>query len=75
VGGLIAVLLLVESMIAFGFFLWLGQRVFFGEPSAAAERADSGAPMMGAVVIVLAILCLVVPIFAFPLIQYIPLGM
>jgi len=44
-GAVISILLLIESLIAFGFFLWIGQRI------------------------------LVVPIFAFPLIQHIPLGM
>ena len=75
VGAVIAILLLVESMIAFGFFLWIGQRVFFGQPSPAMAQVHSSTPVMGTVVIILAILCLVVPIFVFPLIQHIPLGM
>lgn len=74
-GALIAILLLVESMIAFGFFLWIGHRVFLGQPSPAAAQINGSAPAMGIVIIVLAILCVVVPIFAFPLIQHIPLGM
>ncbi len=75
IGTVIAILLLVESMIAFGFFLWIGQRVFFGEPSPAAAQVNSSTPVMSIVVIILAILCLIVPIFAFPLIHHIPLGM
>ncbi len=74
-GTLISILLLIESLIAFGFFLWIGQRIFLGEPSPATAQVSSSTPIMGAVLIILAILCLVVPIFVFPLIQHIPLGM
>lgn len=31
-GPIVLVLVLVESLIAFGWFLWVGQRVFFGRP-------------------------------------------
>ncbi|MCK4322915.1 MAG: hypothetical protein KAW89_00195, partial [Armatimonadetes bacterium] len=74
-GTLISILLLIESLIAFGFFLWIGQRIFLGEPSPATAQVSSSTPIMGAVLIILSVLCLVVPIFVFPLIQHIPLGM
>jgi len=74
-GALISILLLIESLIAFGFFLWIGQRIFLGEPSPATAQVRSSTPIMGAVLIILSVLCLVVPIFVFPLIQHIPLGM
>jgi len=75
VGTLISILLLIESLIAFGFFLWIGQRIFLGEPSPATAQVSSSTPIMGMVLIILSILCVVVPIFVFPLIQHIPLGM
>ena len=65
----------IESLIAFAFFLWIGQRIFLGEPSPATAQVRSSTPIMGTVLIILSILCLVVPIFVFPLIQHIPLGM
>ncbi len=73
--AVIAILLLIESMIAFGFFLWVGQRVFFGSPSFDAPPAKAVAWPMTTAVIILAVLCLVVTLFALPVIQHIPLGM
>lgn len=38
-GPIALVLILVESLVAFGWFLWVGQKVFFGKPAAVVERA------------------------------------
>ncbi len=74
-GAVIAILLLIESMIAFGFFLWVGHRVFFGKPSAVVDQVEPSMGAMQVVVVVLAILCATVHIYAIPLVEHIPLGM
>jgi len=74
-GGVIAGFLLLETMITFAFFLWIGHRVFFGSPSAATARVQRSAGVMQFVIVILSILCLVVHLFAIPLIQHVPLGM
>ncbi len=73
--AIIAILLLIESMIAFGFFLWVGHRVFFGKPSAVVTHVERSTTVMHIVIIVLAVLCAVVHLFAIPLIEHVPLGM
>jgi len=68
VGTLFGVLLLIESVIAFAWFLWVGQKVFLGAPSPAVERASGRAPGMEIALVVLIILCLVIPLVALPII-------
>ncbi len=75
-GAVIAVLLLIESMIVFGFFLWIGHKVFFGKPSAAMDQVhNTSVGVMEVVVVILAVLCLTIHFFAIPVIEHIPLGM
>jgi len=74
-GAVIAILLLAESAIAFGFFLWIGHRVFFGKPSAAVAQVEKSIGVMHVVIVLLAILCATVHIYAIPLAEHIPLGM
>jgi hydrogenase-4 component D len=71
VGSLFGVLLLLESVVAFGWFLWVGQKIFLGEPSPAVARAHGDAPAITIVLVVLMILCLVIPVIALPIIQWI----
>ena len=73
--AVIAILLLLESMTAFGFFLWVGHRVFFGPPSEVVARIPSSAGLMQAVLVILAALCATVHYFAIPLVQQITPGM
>jgi len=66
-GLAVGVLLLVESVVAFAWFLWIGQKVFLGTPSPAV--AD-GAPLPGVMnlaLVLLMALCLLVPLFGLPL--------
>jgi hydrogenase-4 component D len=73
-GLAIGVLLLIESVVAFAWFLWVGHRVFLGTPSAAAMRAAPIPPVMNAVLVFLIVLCLAVPVFALPLASAVGLG-
>ena len=73
--AVITILLLIETMIAFGFFLWVGHKVFFGKPSAVVVKVERSITIMHVVILILAVLCAVVHLFAIPLIQHIPLGM
>ncbi len=73
--AVIAILLLIETMITFGFFLWVGHRVFFGKPSAVVTEVERSITIMHVVIIILAVLCAVVHLFAIPLIEHVPLGM
>ena len=77
-GPVALVLIVVESLISFAWFLWIGQRVFFGElkhgvsaPAAAGQgTGGSGCPQcMNWVLIVLIIACFAAPIAGIPLVQ------
>lgn len=70
-GVTIMVLVLLESLIAFGWMLHVGQRVFFGAQTELA-RAHRDPPLaMSAVLVLLMIGCLVVPLFGIPLVRLI----
>lgn len=63
-GTLFAVLVVLESLICFGWFFWVGHKVFFGEPMALnpQNKVVKDAPfVMSASLVVLIILCLIVP--------------
>jgi hydrogenase-4 component D len=70
-GGFWGVILLlafaVEAVLALLWFLRVGQKVFFGEASAEAMQAQEGSPIMVAVLVVLAVLCLTAPLLVWPL--------
>jgi len=63
-GTLFAVLVILESLICFGWFLWIGHKIFFGEPLALNPKNHvvKDTPfVMSVSLVVLMILCLVVP--------------
>jgi hydrogenase-4 component D len=67
----IMVMVLVESLVAFGWMLHVGQKVFFGEQTELA-RVHSDPPFaMSAALVLLMIGCLVVPLFGVPLVRLI----
>jgi hydrogenase-4 component D len=70
-GTVLGILMLLESVVAFGWFLWIGQKVFFGAPSPAVARVQSRAPGMSIALVVLIILCLIIPVIALPIIGFI----
>jgi len=70
-GPLLVALMIAESMVAFGWFLYVGQRVFFGQPSNPASQARDPGWAMSAPLVVLILLTVVVPLLALPVIQLI----
>ena len=60
-------MVVLESLVAFAWFLWVGQRVFLGRPSPAAAAMAANAPAMDAALVVLIALCLVITAVAMPL--------
>jgi len=63
-GTLFAVLVIIESIISFGWFFWIGHKVFFGKPMAINPQNNGikDPPFaMSASLVVLAVLCLVAP--------------
>lgn len=66
-GTIFAVLMVIESLIAFGWFLWVGQRVFCGQPSPVAVRIGSSSRSIELALVVLILLCLLMPVIALPL--------
>lgn len=65
-GAVFGALMLVESLISFGFLLWVWQRVFLGEPSEALPEERSCSTPMSIALLVLMALCLVIPLIVFP---------
>jgi hydrogenase-4 component D len=68
-GWALLVLLVAESVISFGWLLWIGQKIFLGKPSEAASAAGNPPPAMTAVLVVGMVLCLAMPIIGIPLVQ------
>jgi hydrogenase-4 component D len=68
-GWLLLTLLAAESVISFGWLLWVGQQIFFGEPSPVAAAADDPPLAMSVALVVGMILCLVMPLIGIPLVN------
>ncbi len=68
-GAVIGALLLIESVIAFAWFLWVGQKVFFGRLSPVAATIGTSSTPMGIALTVLIILCLIVTLIGMPMVQ------
>jgi len=72
VGTLFAVLVILESLICFGWFLWIGHKVFFGKQLALnpENNAVKDPPFaMSASLVILMMLCLIVPWVVMPIIN------
>jgi hydrogenase-4 component D len=61
-------LIVAESVVAFAWFLWVGQRVFLGPPSPAAAAMRSPAPLTDLVLVALMVLCLGISVIGLPLV-------
>jgi len=74
-GGIVLLILLaIESIISFSWLLWVAQKVFLGQPSAAvAGAADPPWPMSFALVAGI-ILCMAVPYIGLPLVKLLAPG-
>jgi hydrogenase-4 component D len=75
VGGNIGLLILIpfvlEVIVAFAWFLRVGQKVFFGEVSAAAAPAQDPSFAMSAVLVILMIFSVLAPFIGLPLVHQI----
>jgi hydrogenase-4 component D len=60
-------IVVLESLLAFAWFLWVGQKVFLGTPSRAAAAIVPQPASMDAALVILMVLCLVVTIVGLPL--------
>jgi len=67
-GWVVLLLLACESVISFGWLLWIGQKIFLGKPSEAALAAQDS-PIMEGVLVVGILLCLAMPLLAIPLVS------
>ena len=70
-GPVLLVLLLAETLTAFGWMLYVGQRVFFGTPSPAAATATDPPLTMRVTLLLLALACLAAPVAGIPLVRLI----
>lgn len=69
IGPFVLVLILSETLISFGWMLYVGQRIFFGAPVAMAQGAPNVPWAMNATLIVLMIGCVAAPFVGMPLVQ------
>lgn len=68
-GAVLGVILLIESVVAFAWFLWVGQKVFFGKLSPVAATIGTSSTPMGIALTALIILCLLVTLIGMPMVQ------
>ncbi len=74
VGIAAGALVVLESVVAFSWFLWVGQRVFLGNPSPTAASMGKGAAAIDTALVILMVLCLAVTLVALPLAQAVQPG-
>ena len=70
-GPLVMVLVLGESLVAFGWMLYVGQRVFFGAPTQLSLGGKDPPLTMSISLVLLMIGCLLVPLVGIPLVRWI----
>jgi len=68
-GWLMLILLATESVVSFGWLLWIGQKIFLGRPSELVEAAGDPPPGMSMALILGMVLCLLMPLLGIPLMQ------
>ena len=68
-GAPLLVLLVVESVVSFGWLMWIAHRVFLGAPSEMAEAAADAPPWMSVALVIGMLLCLAAPYLGMPLVQ------
>jgi hydrogenase-4 component D len=70
-GPLLLIVLMGETLIAFGWMLYVAQKVFLGRPSLAAQVNSDPPPAMSLTLALLVIGCLAAPAVGLPLVQWI----
>ncbi len=68
-GWIVLLLLATESVISFGWLLWVGQKIFLGQPSEVAEAAGDPPPAMTVALVAGMLLCLGMPLIGIPLVN------
>jgi len=72
-GPILLILVLVESLISFGWLLWVGHRIFLGQPTAVVQPVHNPLPWpMTLSLVLLVVMCLVAPWVGLPLVEMIP---
>ena len=74
IGPIILILVLVESLISFGWMLYVGQRMFFGEVSALANVHSDPPWPMSATLVVLMVMCLIAQFVGLPFVETLTVG-
>lgn len=68
-GPLVLFLILCETLISFGWMLYVGQKIFLGMPAVAVQNPRSVPWAMNATLIVLMVGCVAAPFVGMPLVQ------
>ncbi len=71
IGPAVLVLVLGESLVAFGWMLYVGQKVFFGAPTQLSLTGRDPPPTMSLTLVLLALGCLLMPLVGIPLVRWI----
>lgn len=69
IGPILAILVVIESMTSFGWFLWIAQKILFGEVSEVAQGGRDPNWIISLPLLILVILCIVVPFLVLPIIN------
>jgi len=70
-GAVLLVLLAAESVVSFAWLVWIAQRVFLGPPSPVVAGAADPPPAMSTALVIGMILCVLAPVFGWPLVKLI----
>jgi hydrogenase-4 component D len=74
-GPIMGVLVILESLAAFAWYLLVGHRVFFGQVSEkAAVAIKDPSPVITVPLIILMALCFLAPLIGWPFVQYLGVG-
>ena len=68
-GMIIVAFVLCETLVSFGWMLYIAQKIFLGAPMPVAQVSDDPPWQMNATLIALMIGCVVAPIVGMPLVQ------
>lgn len=69
IGPLIVIFILCETLVSFGWMLYIAQKIFLGAPSVAVQVPSDPPWAMNATLIILMIGCVVAPLVGMPLVR------
>ena len=70
IGPVILILILGETLVSFGWMLYIAQKIFLGPPLPVAQVASDPPWTMNATLIILMIGCVAAPLVGMPLVQF-----